>query len=338
MVKKHAPCVMLVFLCIVTLSYANKMIVLNPYENVDWSRCGRYKANLHTHTTESDGRMALSEVIDEYCKRGYSILSITDHDEFTWPWTWWGCDPDSVGLIDIPGTEASSHHHINSFFCDYNGSSGDIETSLSIIEQKGGLAQINHPGRYFFKSISWYKRLYDTYDILVAMEVFNQGNRYPYDRETWDKLLARTMPERPVWATSGDDMHKREHLGKNWQVMLTENGVLDSSNVRSAFKNGQFYICYDKSGTGENSVNIDSIIVENGSIKVYAECADEDIRWISEGREVHRGGILSLDDAGTLGVYVRAEIHGPNDARTLTQPFGLDEKIEHSVSSARNIR
>ncbi|MBQ1269617.1 MAG: PHP domain-containing protein [Clostridia bacterium] len=39
-----------------------------------------YKANLHMHTTISDGRMTLEETKEEYQKRGYSIVAFTDHE------------------------------------------------------------------------------------------------------------------------------------------------------------------------------------------------------------------------------------------------------------------
>jgi hypothetical protein len=39
-----------------------------------------YKANLHMHTTVSDGRMTPAEVKEEYMKRGYSIVAFTDHE------------------------------------------------------------------------------------------------------------------------------------------------------------------------------------------------------------------------------------------------------------------
>ena len=39
-----------------------------------------YKANLHTHTTVSDGKMTPAEIKAAYLERGYSIVAFTDHD------------------------------------------------------------------------------------------------------------------------------------------------------------------------------------------------------------------------------------------------------------------
>jgi hypothetical protein len=38
-----------------------------------------YKANLHTHTTASDGQKTLEERVAEYRDHGYNVLAITDH-------------------------------------------------------------------------------------------------------------------------------------------------------------------------------------------------------------------------------------------------------------------
>ena len=40
----------------------------------------QYKANLHCHSTCSDGRLTPEQLKTEYKKRGYSVLAITDHE------------------------------------------------------------------------------------------------------------------------------------------------------------------------------------------------------------------------------------------------------------------
>lgn len=39
-----------------------------------------YKANLHTHSTYSDGRLSVEEIKESYKKRGYSVVAFTDHE------------------------------------------------------------------------------------------------------------------------------------------------------------------------------------------------------------------------------------------------------------------
>ena len=40
----------------------------------------QYKANLHSHSTLSDGRLTPEELAGAYRKKGYSVLAITDHE------------------------------------------------------------------------------------------------------------------------------------------------------------------------------------------------------------------------------------------------------------------
>lgn len=39
-----------------------------------------YKANLHCHTTVSDGKLTPAEIKEEYMRHGYSVVAYTDHD------------------------------------------------------------------------------------------------------------------------------------------------------------------------------------------------------------------------------------------------------------------
>ncbi len=41
-----------------------------------------YKANLHCHSTISDGKLTVEEIKEEYLGRGYSVVAFTDHDIF----------------------------------------------------------------------------------------------------------------------------------------------------------------------------------------------------------------------------------------------------------------
>ncbi len=307
-------------------------VTTNPYKDVDWPTWNRHTVNLHTHTTESDGRLSPAEVIDAYKELGYAALSITDHNKYTWPWNTWDRDTLNEGVVAIPGCEPSRHDHVNSFFCDYAGESGNIEVTLDSISSKGGLAQINHPGRYD-RSPSWYENLYTRYPMLISMEVYNQGDRYSGDRRLWDEVLSRTMPARPIWATSNDDMHKADHIGRNRQIVLTADPQPTLESVRESLEEGRFFAGYDPSGTAENLIIPDSIYVHPDTIRIYAPNTDADIRWIGIRGEIHSGNELVLSEEDTLGNYVRAEIRGPGGARLLLQPFGLEHAVSTSSSA-----
>ena len=50
-----------------------KRFLISPEKN-------QYKANLHSHSTLSDGKLTPQEMKDAYKSHGYSILCITDHE------------------------------------------------------------------------------------------------------------------------------------------------------------------------------------------------------------------------------------------------------------------
>ncbi len=336
--------------------------ITNPYENVDWAGHNQYKANFHTHTTMSDGRMNPQTVVDEYHKLGYHILAITDHNEVTWPWTTFAemeasntsrnrmesapetmpenlyyenRNPEELGMIDIQANELSRHHHMGSFFNDHNGTTTEVE-SLEATAAKDGITMLYHPGRYQGRdpqlfNLEWYLDLYGNYDHLFGMEVYNQGDRYPGDRKLWDSVLKVTMPERPVWGYSNDDMHSLPHVGRNWNVLILPE--LSHEWVRTGMEQGLSYFVYAPEGhDGPVPPSIESISVNGrrGTIDITASNY-ESIVWISGGKVVQVGSSFNLnelnnrsDQAETLP-YIRAKLYGASETVTGTQPFGISK-------------
>jgi len=122
---------------------------VNPYADVDWTGGGQYKTNLHTHSTESDGRLSPAQVIEEYQARGYKALALTDHNRNTWPWTAFDRDPAAVAMLPISGNELSRHHHALSLFSNYETPGSDLEVSLNGVAEAGGLAVLCHPAMHW---------------------------------------------------------------------------------------------------------------------------------------------------------------------------------------------
>ena len=42
-----------------------------------------YKGNIHCHSTRSDGRMEPAQLVEEYKKRGYQFMLLTEHNIYT---------------------------------------------------------------------------------------------------------------------------------------------------------------------------------------------------------------------------------------------------------------
>ena len=72
-----------------TMSFAKNEVyytIDNPYENVNWS-WKQYKADLHTHTTASDGEDTLKDMIEKNYDYGFDIYAVSDHGLTSRSWT-----------------------------------------------------------------------------------------------------------------------------------------------------------------------------------------------------------------------------------------------------------
>lgn len=292
----------------------NKKLTVNAYENVDWSTTGRYKANLHTHTSQSfDTQFTTTQVVDRYKNAGYKILALTDHDANSYPWEMFSLynpqasdrNPQEMGMLTMPGVELSKDrrnnwsestggefNHHNDFFTGRKGQEFmSLRESYAYTNAIGGMQIINHPGQYWNLSTSyspgaknspeWHAENFRLYPSLIGLEVYNQGNRRPNDRILWDQVLSINMPENPVWGYSCDDTHTADQYFRNYQFMLMNK--LDTDNLKDAMKNGQTVFSYEPAGSGQDlapHINSISVDPENHTISIDSDDADR-IEWIS---------------------------------------------------------
>ena len=314
----------------VSMDEGDIIIVNNPYKDIDWEKTNQYKANLHTHTTESDGEFTVEEAIAKYYEAGYDILSITDHDTMTtekptWSWEDWGKDPDELGMLAVKGNEISNTHHIASYFNDYGDKlESQEENALEEIKAKDGLATMCHPGRYD-KEVEWYVNLYEDFynSPLVGMEVFSMLNRYSGDIELWDEVNAKIMPEKIVYGHSVDDMHWEYQMFNSYNYMLMDD--LTEAELRKSLKTGEFFFVHEPYGGGKERVpQVKKILVDENEIKIKADNYSK-IKWIGEGtKKVSQGDTIDVSDLD--GVFVRAVLVNKWWGRTYTQPFGLGNR------------
>lgn len=297
---------------------SENILLTNPYKNVNWEKVNRYKTNLHTHTKESDGKEPIERVIFLYKKKGYSILSITDHNKLTYP-------ENEKDIFLIKGIEfGKNQHHILGYFSfviPENIENLDENEILNLISQKEGISIFAHPGRYN-KEIDWYVNFFKKYKNLIGVEVLNtsaQKDKVYGDTDIWDEILSRTMPERPVWGFGNDDFHKITHLSVNWNIFLLNE--LDENEIKEAMKDGRFYIC--SAIFGYDMPYLEKIIVDEtkGEIKILAKNYKK-IKWISNGKIIGEGNKLNYKENPKIEKYLRVEIFGKKGFIYLN-PFGI---------------
>ena len=161
-------------------------VITNPYKDVVWGTWGAYKANLHTHTTFSDGKDSLKDMVEEYYRQGYDVLANADHGVVSKPWNQrpltvfplhvpnWGKSHEILsdarlreitdgvgenrggrGMIQVPGSNELNaatvfKSHVVGMYSDWGyawfGLSTDYRTPIRMTEKRGGVSVIAHPG------------------------------------------------------------------------------------------------------------------------------------------------------------------------------------------------
>ena len=309
--------------------------ILNPYSGISWNKINQVKSNLHAHTTKSDGRDTIQEVLNKHAELGYGALAITDHDHLTFPWNNAGDESIVIprGLNMISGNEYSKNiHHINGFFIRYIDIFNSEEEALRHIEEQGGISHLNHPGRYN-KSVEWYVDLYTKYKSLVGLEVINKADRYPRDRRLWDDILTEIIGKRQVFGFANADSHRLHEIDTSYNMVLLEGNYSDEK-FKKALKSGEFYftarISEENNRTSKENVLppiITGISVDdkNNTITIKGENI-ETIDWISNNsRYIGSGETLKLTEAVAPTPYVRAVIKGEGGV-SFTQPFKIAAK------------
>lgn len=311
-------------------SKGERKLTVNAYENIDWDNIQRYKANFHTHTSQSfDTEFATSVVVDRYKDADYKILALTDHDANSYPWSMFSLynpeaedrNPEEMGLLAIPGNELSkdrrnswdestggNFNHHNDFFTGRKGQEFmSLRESYAYTYALGGLQIINHPGQYWNRdteytpgaknSPEWHAENFRLYPSLIGLEVYNQGNRRPNDRILWDQILTLNMPETPVWGYSCDDTHSLDQYFRNYQYMLMND--LTTDELKEAMKSGATLFSYEYTGSGQakaphvNSISVDTT---NNLLTIDSEDADR-IEWIYS---THRTGTAASTTQSTI--------------------------------------
>ena len=340
-----------------------RQVQLDPYAEVDWSRAQRCKANLHAHTTCSDGALSPAEVIDAYAARGYDALAITDHDTYgndsgtgaaTWPWTAHGRDPERLGMLAVRGTEftgdpaAATIPHLTSWFSDlwqpddpFDDRNEDLDWILEALDRRGAISAWAHPTRGGEMRVHggdprWFVERHRAHRHLRGFEVYSgTGRRSAVDSSAlYDRvltLLRRRGVEVPVWANAADDSHAATEIGFDYHVhLLAERSV---PALRDSLERGAYLVVQDPQGNRLER-HLDDVEGFWTAAPAVTHIAVGAASILIDGERYERiewisdGEVVHTGDrlpldTAGLGGYVRAVLHGDAGARTLTQPFTL---------------
>jgi hypothetical protein len=286
--------------------------IRNPYA-VAGSYC---KAQLHCHTTESDGQFRPRDLLATYRDAGYAFVCITDHNHVT------RCnDLNDQHFQAIPGTEDTVSRflpllgpHMGRLFVDAPLRAGSPQERIDRTLADGGIVSLCHP--------SWNGNLWTgawKEQTLVALrgfhllEVWNPHSRSGEDTRLWDAVLRARGPAAPVWGVAVDDCHRNTQFNRGWiSVKVPE---ISPAALRRALRDGAFY-----ASTG---------VV--GDFSAVGQIITVQLQDRGHIRFVDSRGIVRSQVDGTESRYavqgdeqfVRVEVSSPA-GMAWSQPFWLD--------------
>jgi len=274
-----------------------------------------YKANLHCHSTWSDGTFSPQELKDLYKAQGYSVLCVTDHRGLFSHY-----DLDDNEFITLTGYELDFNEPHGKDYSDY------ITTHLcAISKKKEGFVQPGLDPNYSVPKMKWSVDPEKKALTRPDGTVFRDDHAYTnvqYVIDTLRKNDFYVTYNHPTWSLEDYSVYMRyanldcmeaynhgcyvagydEHNGRVYDDMLRSGKKLfcmcsdDNHNARDMF--GGFTMLKAPALTYENMIEalekgnfysstgplIDSVWVEDGKLCVKAAQPVEAIRMISGHR------------------------------------------------------
>lgn len=197
-----------------------------------------FRANLHMHSTTSDGQLTLPEVCRIYADEGYDVLAATDHRAANRV-----SDVDTGDLLLISGMEIhpkgprgiTLHLVALNVPEDFQDpSSLPFQDAIEAVRAAGGECILAHP---YWSGLNAVEIM--EFKNLIGIEVYNTSARYigkAYNMQVWDDLLARgyVLP-----AVAVDDIHRLRDLFRGWTMIGAE--AKTPAAIMAALKSGSYY-------------------------------------------------------------------------------------------------
>lgn len=170
-----------------------------------------YRGNLHTHTTETDGKLDPATVVQRYESEGYDFLFLTDHNRVI--------DlPPSRHMLVFPGEEVTlKHEHINGLNLHRTiprKVAGTAAGAVKKILVQGGIPIVNHPAYPRPLSADFVRSLGARHVEVINGTCSNDGFRV--ELHLWDELLSSGYF---CLAVGSDDSHEPEHIGREGRLL-----------------------------------------------------------------------------------------------------------------------
>lgn len=291
------------------------------------------KGNLHSHTTNSDGKPSPQERVDGYVNQGYDFLCVSDHYKITRLETLNA--PDDFVLVQ--GAElhpdnpfGGQMHHFLAYNIDEDIDSRAMPPQHVIdeVNRQGGSMWLAHP---HWSSVNIMR---DTLPLtgLAGVEVFNTTCRCAGRGDSsvhWDDWM--DLIGKPLPALANDDSHAREEDNRDtyqgWNMVRVKERSAQA--IIEALERGISYVStgpeirdiqlrrVDESG--DDRVVVEATVRCSEARRIFAVCD-------SYGTQYAPGDTF---EEATFNIrpnarWVRFEIIGPDGDKAWSNPFDLD--------------
>lgn len=318
-----------------------------------------FKANLHAHSTVSDGRLTPAQLKELYKAQGYNILALTDHELLVDH-----SDLDDDEFLTITSMEyafvekddyfqsrtielnlfAKDQHNTTQICYDPSyvihgekwraplaksvGPSFERKYTIECIQKvideanaNGFLVSLNHPG-YSMESPEFFGQL----DGLFAMEIYNHisfvsGGVFDYNPAMYENMLRRG---KYLSCIAADDCHSDRpdsavNCDRYGGFVMIKAKRLEYGEIISALERGDFY--------ASQGPIIDELYVNDK--KVYIKCSPA--KYIAMNTERRPfGGIQIAKD----GEYLTEAVFNLPDGQSYMRFDIIDERGRHANTRA----
>lgn len=199
-----------------------------------------FKGALHCHTTASDGRLSLDELVSLYRAQGFDFLCVTDHQRFS---RVDGMHPSGLLLLD--GVEAhcplGRHRWAHVIGIGISGGDemlrGGLHTVCDNLRRAGAILVLGHPHWSDLRTQDLFAYRYDGIEIYSYGSYKDSGKAYGIAH--WDLLLAEGYD---TLGFAVDDVHARPPL-EDWcgGWVMVNAPRLDRRSIMAAIRRGCFY-------------------------------------------------------------------------------------------------
>jgi hypothetical protein len=282
-----------------------------------------FKANLHTHTTQSDGEQSPQAALDWYRAHGYDLLALTDH------WVLTEGRQVAPDYLLIAGTELNGPgYHMVALGLDRlpdRALEDDPQALALAVRQAGGMPIFAHP----------YWTGQTTGDLLAApavgaIEVYNAvcdvAYGLGYANAQWDEALVQGHR---LTGLATDDVHWRYGAqGRGFCMIRAE--ALTKVAILEALEQGRFY-----ASTGPRITDLRVVELEDGGrglrvscspcqhITFYAKNAMGRRFWSPDERPID-GAVYPLKPDL---IYLRVECHDGRGGIAWSNPVFIEDLL-----------